>query len=82
MSRKFEDLRARPLTLVQGDGPDSFEARMKRLLASPDGQQLCAWMEQAMRTPQHPNASDAELREAEGARKAYQRVLDMQATVR
>lgn len=82
MARKFDDLRKRQAEPMQGGGPESFDARMKRLLASPDGQSLCAWLEAQMQEPCHPNASDAALREAEGARRAYQRVLDMQATVR
>ena len=77
MARKFDDLRKRTVEPEQGGGPESFEARMQRLLTSPDGQSLCAWLEAQMQAPSHPNASAEALREAEGARHAYRRILEM-----
>lgn len=50
---------------------------MKDIAITPDGRHLEAWLKYEMRRPTHPAASADQLREAEGARRAYERLLDM-----
>jgi len=50
---------------------------MISLASTPDGRHLIAWLRATAMQPTHPAASDAQLREAEGERRAYVRLLDM-----
>lgn len=74
--RTFDSLRARE-GVVEIARPDGIEAAMKDLALTPDGRHLQAWLKYEMRRPTHPGASADQLREAEGARRAYDRLLDM-----
>lgn len=75
-SRTFDSLRARD-GVVELARPDGIEAAMKGLAITPDGRHFVAWLQAEMRKPSHPAASNEALREAEGARRAYERLLDM-----
>lgn len=50
---------------------------MLSLAQTPDGRHLIAWLRATALQPTHPAASDDQLREAEGRRRAYVDLLDM-----
>lgn len=74
--RTWDSLRARD-GVVETVPPDGIEAALRDLAITPDGRHLEAWLKAEMRKPSHPSASADQLREAEGARRAYERLLDM-----
>lgn len=74
--RRFDDLRPKATSSV-APKPDGIEAALQRLFLTDDGRHLEAWLKAEMRKPSHPAASGETLREAEGARRAYETLLDM-----
>lgn len=75
-ARTFDSLR-RSDGIVETARPDGIEAAMRDIAITPDGRHLEAWLKYEMRRPTHPAASADALREAEGARRAYERLLDL-----
>lgn len=75
-ARTFASLRGRD-GVIEVARPDGIEAAMKDIAVTADGRHLEAWLKCQMRRPTHPGASADQLREAEGARRAYERLLDM-----
>lgn len=74
--RRFEDLRARD-GVIEAVRADGIDAAMQRIGLTDDGRHMIAWLKCEMRRGAVVGASDATLREAEGARRAYERLLDM-----
>ena len=74
--RTFESLRASG-PVVEAPALDGIENALRSIAITPDGQHMVAWVQWEMRRPSHPAASADTLREAEGARRAYERLLDM-----
>lgn len=81
--RKFSDLRGREPAPARDPDEDTIERVIARLACTRDGARLAAWLRDEAQRPQHIGASDAQLREAEGARRLADRILEMaSATVR
>lgn len=74
--RTFASLRARD-GVIEAAAPEGIEAAMKDIAITPDGRHMIAWLQCEMRRPTHQGATADQLREAEGARRAYERLLDM-----
>ena len=74
--RTFASLRAQD-GVIETPALDGIAAAMQGIANTPDGQHLEAWLKWEMRRPTHPGASADQLRAAEGARRAYERLLDM-----
>lgn len=74
--RRFADLRGRDPAPVQEDD-DAIDRVIARLARCRDGQLLVAWLRSEAQSPQHIGASDAQLREAEGARRLANQILEM-----
>ena len=76
--RRFSDLRPAPLAAPTTDEPP--QRTVQRLFATTDdGKRVLAWLIEQTSAPSPHNASDAQLREAEGARRFIARVHDMAA---
>jgi|GEM_PF-6915917 len=81
--RKFADIRGREPAPAREPDEDTIERVIARLARTHDGILLAAWLRDEAQKPQHIGASDAQLREAEGARRLADRILEMaSATVR
>ncbi len=81
--RKFADIRGREPAPARDPDEDTIERVIARLARTHDGILLAAWLRDEAQKPQHIGASDAQLREAEGARRLADRILEMaSATVR
>ncbi|MFC5373975.1 hypothetical protein ACFPIF_15535 [Brevundimonas faecalis] len=74
--RKFSDLRGAVQRPAQED-EDTIDRVIARLARTRDGQLMAAWLISESQTPLHHGASDAQLREAEGARRLADRILEM-----
>lgn len=74
-ARTFASLRPEPP--AEALPAEGIAAAMINIARVPDGKHLAAWLMAEMRRPAHPGASADQLREAEGARRAYERLLDM-----
>lgn len=76
MARKFDDIRAaapaRPDT-----AEEPIERVFRRLKAEPDGARALAWMQARVQRVTPVGASEAMLREAEGARRFVEEVLTL-----
>ena len=75
-ARTFDSLRTRD-GVTEHTPLEGIEAAMKDLAITPDGRHLEAWLKYEMRRPLPPGATEERLRESEGARRAYERLLDM-----
>lgn len=75
-ARRFDDLRPKP-PADPAQRPDGIERALQRIMLTEDGRHLEAWLKAEMRKPSHPAATNEILREAEGARRAYEHLLDM-----
>ena len=81
--RKFSDLRGRDASPARDPDEDTIERVIARLARTHDGVLLAAWLRDEAQKPLHIGATDAQLREAEGARRLADRILEMAAaTVR
>lgn len=83
--RRFSDLRAASTPTIVHDDEDTIDRVLARLASSRDGRLLAAWLKAEVQAPQHIGATDAQLREAEGARRLANRIIEMaegSATVR
>lgn len=80
--RRYADLRpsAAPAEKVDEDAIDRV---LQRIGITRDGALMLAWLRDECRRPLPPGQSDAALREDLGARRAYDRLLQMsEGTVR
>lgn len=75
-SKTFASLRGEPPAAPKTPA-EGIEAAMRDLAVTPDGRHLEAWLKYEMRRPSHVGATADQLREAEGARRAYERLLDL-----
>ena len=76
--RKWSDIR--PQIVVRPPSVEEpIETVVARLAGQPDGRRLMEWMLEEVLVGSHPNASDAWLREAEGARRLVMRIREMAA---
>jgi len=73
--RRFDNLRARPPKPISAEGVEPIEATARRLFSSPDGQRVLQWLVIGANEVTPLGASDATLREAEGARRFMDRTL-------
>lgn len=76
-ARTFSSLRRTDGVVEAGPAADSIQAAMLALAQTPDGRHLIAWLRREALQPTHPAASADQLREAEGARRAFVTLLDM-----
>jgi len=81
--RRFADIRGREPAQARDPDEDTIERVIARLSRTHDGILLAAWLRDEAQRPLHVGATDAQLREAEGARRLADRILEMAAaTVR
>ncbi|WP_338575718.1 hypothetical protein V8J38_11170 [Brevundimonas olei] len=78
--RKFSDLRGRETAPSHDPDEDTIERVIARLARTHDGLLLAAWLRDEAQRPLHVGATDAQLREAEGARRLADRILEMATT--
>lgn len=78
--RKWADMRGVVEAPAQRLTEEPIEQVMRRLFcATTDGQRVLNWMVETSHAACHPAATDAALREAEGARRFVARVREMTA---
>lgn len=73
--RRFDNLRARLAKPIASDKEERIEITARRLFSSPDGQRVLQWFVVGANEVTPLGASDATLREAEGARRFMDRTL-------
>lgn len=75
--RTFAGLRADPVPVAERVEGDSIEQVLGRIAAGRDGQLLMAWLRAECQAASHAGADADVLREAEGQRRAYGRLIEM-----
>lgn len=75
--RTFQGLRRSDGVVETGPAMGSIEEALLGIAGTQDGRHLIAWLRHHAMQPTHPNATDAQLREAEGRRGAQVALLNM-----
>lgn len=75
--RTFAALRSAPIPAAERIEGDSIDQVLGRIAVGRDGQLLTAWLMAECQAPSHAGADADVLREAEGQRRAYGRLIEM-----